>query len=185
MTLAFFFFFSPALLSLPKGACGKVLVPQTLAFSSGGKKALLFYGGLEAQESLLPGAPALMASPSTSWGAQGLSLLTLSLLSKPELRLSALQNLPLSFLFLSLFSSVPPHETRTQNVSEVSPYSRKGQFSCIFIRVDMNKIDVETSRVGSKLTDFYATYLSAIAAFLLSTLAIRFSERRVYGSVEL
>lgn len=50
-------FFSP-----PKEPCGKVLALETLAFSSCGKKELLFYGGLEAEEPPAARAAALMVS---------------------------------------------------------------------------------------------------------------------------
>lgn len=49
-------------LSPPKGPCGKALALETLAFSSGGKKELLFYGGLEAEEPPAARAATLMVS---------------------------------------------------------------------------------------------------------------------------
>lgn len=107
MTLAFFFFFPSALLSQPKGACGKVLVAQTLAYSFCGKRRCCFtvawrLGVVPCQGLRSNGFSKQEAGTAESCG---LTLFTTCLVSSLELRIFTLSSLPLSFLFPSLFSS--------------------------------------------------------------------------------
>lgn len=153
-------------------------LPQTLAFSSCGKKALLFYSGLEAPRQLSArgslsngftkhAAPALPGGG--GGGVLGLATFVCSvtwswswgfLLSRIFLPLSSSL---LSFPLCLLIRDFAPH------LSEVSCYSWKGQFAWVCIRVHVNKIYVEMSQVGCKFRCLgHVFYLFASAAFLWS-----------------